>query len=203
MKPDTAHEAWGDAMSAVAMACWPQHEIMMVTNGEGRSHLTAKGARDDTDVQHFDLCALARHAVALLHATGHVETTEVQLELPDEPVFARVNQRRMEQVMLHLIASAVGARRSGGATARAVRLGVEPQDNFGDYGPTFHVRYVERGLAEQEPRAATEDAPRADLAVAREWVEALGGLFTVKSLGLMGTTVTVELPDPDPGTASW
>ncbi|HZI03832.1 MAG TPA: hypothetical protein VEZ71_07405, partial [Archangium sp.] len=74
-------------MSAVAMAYWPRQ--MMVTSGESRGHLTAVGALDGTDVQNLDLCALARHALALLHATGHVESSEVRLELPDEPVFAR------------------------------------------------------------------------------------------------------------------
>jgi signal transduction histidine kinase len=182
-------------MSAVAMACWPRQQ-RMVAAGEGRSHLTAAGALDGTAVQYLDLGALARHAVALLHATGHVSATEVRLELPDEPVFARVSRRRLEQVMLHLLADAVDARRGEGASARAIRLEVEPQDDFGDYGPTFHVRYVAQG--------ADEDTPREALTMARELVEALDGRFTVTRHGLTGTTVTVELPDPEErSTASW
>jgi signal transduction histidine kinase len=175
---------------------------MLVTGGEGRSHLTAVGAMDGTDVQNLDLCALAQHALALLHATGHVECTEVRLELPDEPVFTRVSRRRMEQVMLHLITDAVAARRSAGTTARAVRLSVEPQDEFGDRGPTFQVRYAARELVQQEPRGTPEGAPQAGLLAAHELVEALGGHFTVRS-GLTGTTVTVTLELEDLGTASW
>lgn len=183
-------------MSAVAMAVGPRQTMAM--SGEGRGHLSPVGALDGTDVQRVDLCALARHAVALLHATGHVAPTEVQLELPDEPVFARVSQRRMEQVMLHLMASAVEARRSGEASARAVRLMVEPQDDFGDYGPTFRLRYV-AGTPSEEVRSASEEG----LAVARELVELLGGTFAVKSHGLTGSTVTVSVELPDQGTASW
>jgi C4-dicarboxylate-specific signal transduction histidine kinase len=166
-------------MSAVAMTCGPQQ--MGGPPGEGRGYLTPAGALDGTDVQHLDLCALVRHAVALLHATGHVECTAVRLELPDEPVFARVSRRRLEQVLFHLL-------------TRAVRLTVEPRDDFGDYGPTFHVRYT-----------AAESTLRAGLKVAGELVEALGGSLTQRRLGLTGTLVTVELPrhEQDPGTASW
>lgn len=178
-------------MSAVAMACWPRQ--MAVTGGESRGHLAAVGAAlDGTDVQNLDLCALARHALALLHATGHVESTEVGLELPDEPVFARVSRRRMEQVMLQLITGAVQERRSMGVPARAVRLTVEPQDDFGDYGPSFQVRY-----------AARESAPQTGLTEARELVESLGGQLAVRNHGLTGTTVTVSVELEDQGTASW
>ncbi|WNG45043.1 sensor histidine kinase [Archangium minus] len=202
MKPDKSHEARGDAMSAVAMARRPKQ--MLVTNGESRSRLTAVSTRmDDADSQYLDLCALARHAVALLHATGHVEATEIQLELPDEPVFARVSRRRTEQVMLHLLTDAVGAHRSEGASLRAVRLGVEPQDDFGDYGPSFHLRYAARDTVEQEPGKLTGSARAESLTVARELVETLGGHLAVRNHGQTGTTVTVTVELPDQGTASW
>jgi signal transduction histidine kinase len=187
-------------MSAVAMAYGPRR--MMATNGEGPNHLTAAGTLNGTDVQHLDVCALTQHAVALLQATGHVESREVQLELPAEPVFARVSRQRLEQVVLHLVADAVDARRSGGRdTSRAVRLTVEPQDDFGDYGPTFHVHYPARELTGPEETLLAQEAPQAGLKMARELVESLGARFQVKSVGLTSTTVTVELPDQ--GTASW
>jgi hypothetical protein len=187
-------------MSAVAMAYGPRR--MMATNGEGPSHLTAAGALDGTDVQHLDVCALMRHALALLQATGHVEDREVQLELPAEPVFARVSRQRMEQVLLHLIADAVDARRSGGQdSGRAVRLTVDAQDDFGDYGPTFHVHYPARELPASEETLLARQAPQAGLKMARELVESLGARFQVKGVGLTSTLVTVELPDQ--GSAGW
>jgi signal transduction histidine kinase len=185
-------------MSAVAMACWPQQ--MLVTSGEGRGRLAAVGALEGGDVQHLDLCSLAREAVSLLHTTGHVEPTEVQLELPSEPVFARVNPRRMEQVMLHLIADAVSMRREEASATRAVRLSVEPQDDFGDYGPTIQMRYMGRGGVAQHPRDTSSPV---GLTVARELVEAQGGHFAVRHHGNTGTTVTVTVELPDQGTASW
>lgn len=185
-------------MSAVAMACWPQQ--MLVTNGEGRGRLASVGTLEGGDEQHLDLCALAREAVSLLHTTGHVEPAEVQLELPDEPVFARVNPRRMEQVMLHLIADAVSMRRAEESGARAVRLSVEPQDDFGDYGPTIQMRYMGRGSMAQHLRDAANPV---GLRVARELVEAQGGHFAVRHHGNTGTTVTITVELPDQGSASW
>lgn len=184
-------------MSAVAMACWPQQ--MRAMPGENPGLPSTSGAADGTDEQHLDLCALAKHAVALLHATGHLETSEVQVELPEEPVFARVSRRRLEQVLLHLITDAVEARRAAGTALRPVRVRVEPQDDFGDYGPSLHVRYA--AAETPEPGGTPEAAPQAGLVSARELVESLGGLFTVRSRGLTGTTLSVELPDQ--GTASW
>ncbi|MFY0580270.1 hypothetical protein ACN28S_43885 [Cystobacter fuscus] len=187
-------------MSAVAMACWPQQ--MLVTGGEGRGRLASVNAREDGDEQHLDLCTLAREAVSLLRTAGHVEPTEVQLELPDEPVFARVNPWRMAQVLFHLIADAVGARRGtqSASNTRAVRLSVEPQDDFGDYGPTIQMRYMGRGGPAQPSR---ETSGPEGLEAARELVEAQGGHLAVKHHGNTGTTVTVTVELPDQGTASW
>lgn len=184
-------------MSAVAMANWPQFSAM---SGGSLSHLPPLGTLDGTDVQQLDLCALAQHAVALMHATGHVKATEVQLELPEEPVLARVNRRRVEQVLFHLLVHALEASPGEGATARAARLTVEPSDDFGDYGPTFRVRYSGRSAVEQTAEDA-RGTPRRGLSVARKLVEAMGGLLTVRGRGLTGALVTVELPDQ--GTASW
>jgi C4-dicarboxylate-specific signal transduction histidine kinase len=173
-------------MSALAMASWPRTMVM----NESRSHLSVAGPLDGTDVQSVDLCALAKHAVTVLQTTGHVKDAEVQVELPHEPVFAWLSRRSLEQVLFHLITHAVNAQRGEGASVRAVRLTVEPQDDFGDYGPTIRVRYT-----------AAEGAPETDLAVARELLESLGGRLTARSHGQTGRTLSVELPDQ--GTASW
>jgi hypothetical protein len=194
MQPDTAdtNKGQGDSMSAVAMTSGPTQR--RVTHGEDRSHLSPVDVLDGTDIQHLDLCALARHAVALLHATGRVERSRVRVELPDEPVFARTSRRRLEQVLLQLVPQAVEAQGNKELPARAVRLTVEPPDDFEDYGPTLRVRY-----------SAAEGKSRVDLKEVDELVEALGGQLTEKRLGLTGITVTVELPEstPEPGTASW
>ena len=176
------------------MARWPQQ--MLVTGGEGRGRLTAVEALEDGGGERMDLCALARETVSLLSAIGHVEPSEVQLQLPAGPVFARVHPHSMEQVMLHLLSDAVSLRRAVEQPARAVRLSVEPQDDFGDYGPSIQMRYVGRA-------AAAPDTGPQGLSVARELVEAQGGQLAVKHHGHTGTTITVTVGPPDAGSASW
>ena len=187
-------------MSAVAMARWPQQ--LLVTRDEVHGHLTAVGGREGLDEQRLDLCALARHSLSLLCTTGHVLASEVELALPEEPVWVRTNPRCMEQVLLHLIVDAVSTRRGVPVPCRAVRLGVEPQDDFGDYGPTIRMRYTAAGPSAQEARDVASSAP-VGLTVARELVEAQGGHVAVRRQGLSGSTVTVTVELPDAGTASW
>ncbi|HEX8820646.1 MAG TPA: sensor histidine kinase [Archangium sp.] len=177
-------------MSAVALASWPRQ--MMNMSGEGPSHLTPAVTLDGTDVENIDLHELARHAVALLQATGHVKPSELELALPSEPVSARVSRRRLEQVLFQLLAHAVAAQRGEASSTRAVRLEVEPQDDFGDHGPAFRVRYAD---------PCAEPMPEAGLAMVSERARALGGRLGVRRHGRTGLTVTVELPDQ--GTASW
>jgi signal transduction histidine kinase len=172
-------------MSAVALACWPRQRMEM--KGEGLSHLFPAAPLDGTDVENLDLRELARQTLALLHTTGHVKTSEVELAVPAEPVCARVSRHGLEHALFDLIAHAVAAQRAEAPGARTVRLEVEPQDDFGDHGPTLRVRYAE--------------AAEAELTLVREQVEHLGGRLGVKRHGRTGRTVTVELPDQ--GTASW
>ena len=187
-------------MSAVAMACWPQQ--MRVTSDEAPGRLGASSTREGGDVQRLDLCALARHALSLLCTTGHVQASEVELQLPHEPIWARVSLGRMEQVLLHLIADAVVTRRAAESGARAVRLRVEPQDDFGDCGPSIHMLYTATSGVTPEPRAASEGM-QVGLTVARELVEAQGGQVAVKRRGSAGGLMTVVVKLPDEGTASW
>ncbi len=185
-------------MSAVALALWPQQ--LLAAEDEQRGPPGAAGALDGADVQQLDLCAVARAAVAQLHGSGHVEAGEVELELPAEPVMARVSPRRMEQVVLHLIVGAVATRRAAATQGRAVRLRVEPQDDFGDYGPSLQLRYPAAGGVEgREP----EGAAPGGLEAARELVEAQGGHVAIKRQGMTGSLVTVVVELPDPGIASW
>jgi len=174
-------------MSAVALAGWPRQRMEM--DGEGLSHLFPAAPLDGTTVENLDLRELARQTLALLHTTGHVNTSEVELAMPAEPVSARVSRHGLENALFDLIAHAVAAQRGEAPGARLVRLEVAPQDDFGDHGPTLRVRY------------AGGSEPEAELALVREQVELLGGRLGVKRHGRTGRTVTLELPDQ--GTVSW
>ena len=166
-------------MSAVATASWTQP-----TQRHPRLH--AVGGREES--QPLDLCTLAEQAVALLRKDGWVRDGEVQLELPCEPVLTRASREKLELLLVHLIGQAAQAPKS--TRALSVRVTVEPQDIFGDYGPTFRVRHMEEN---QPVQLRAPDG----LGVARALAESLGGQLSVRSRGPLGTTISVELQDAD------
>jgi C4-dicarboxylate-specific signal transduction histidine kinase len=158
---------------------------------------------DVPDVLQVDVVSSARNAVELLRATRRLHGVEVVVLLPEDPVIARVSRRRVEQVLLLLLAHAADT-----ATGEhpQVRLTVEPPDDFGDVGPRFHITTPSSALSERELQAVflaplLVGSPHRRLARARELVESTGGSLEVARGTPSGTTVTVDLPAP--GLASW
>ncbi|MCY1023713.1 sensor histidine kinase [Pyxidicoccus sp. MSG2] len=154
---------------------------------------------DSPDRPQVDVAEMARGAVELLTATRRLHGVEVALELPEDAVPARVSSRRMQQVMLLLLAHAADA-----ANGQGVRLAVDAPDDFGDVGPRFQVVAPGASLSEREAQAVFLSPMLVGplhrrLARARELVESVGGTLEVARGA--GITVTVELPAP--GMSSW
>ncbi|MBJ6762645.1 sensor histidine kinase [Myxococcaceae bacterium JPH2] len=158
---------------------------------------------DVPDVLQVDVAVAAHNALELLGATRRLRGVEVKLSLPDEPVIARVSRRRLEQVLLLLLAHAADTL---GGESPGVRLTVEPPDDFGDVGPRFHVVTPGASLSDREIQSILlapllVSSPHRRLARARELLESVGGTLSVARELPSGTRVTVELPAP--GLASW
>ncbi|WP_240359835.1 ATP-binding protein [Pyxidicoccus trucidator] len=156
---------------------------------------------DVPDVFRVDVAAIARNAVELLGATRRLHGVEVALHLPEDVVPARVSGRRLQQVMLLLLAHAADATHGQG-----VRLVVDAADDFGDEGPRFQVVATGASLSEREAQAVFLSPMLVGplhrrLARARELVESMGGTLVVARGASAGITVTVELPAP--GLSSW
>lgn len=157
---------------------------------------------DLPDVFQVDVAVSVRDALELLGATRRLHGVEVTLELPEAPVIARVSRRRLEQVLLLLVAHAVDAMTP---EAPAVRVVVDPPDDFGDVGPRFQVVLPGVSLSERETRSVVLSplrvgGPQRRLARARELVDAMGGELSLEQLD-EGTGVSVQLPAP--GLASF
>jgi C4-dicarboxylate-specific signal transduction histidine kinase len=164
---------------------------MQPPQGQPRLHAVEGGE----EPQSLDLCALTEQALSLLRKDGWVRDGEVQLELPHEPVLTRAIRGTLELLLVHLIGQAAQAPKS--TRALSVRVTVEPQDIFGDYGPTLRVRHLEDS---QPVQVRAPDG----LGVARVLAESLGGQLSVRNRGPMGTTISVELQDADDAHAtSW
>lgn len=156
---------------------------------------------DVPDVLQVDVAAVARNAVELLTAARRLHGVEVALELPEDVVLARVSSRRIQQVMLLVLAHAADT-----ANGQGVRLVVDAPDDFGDVGPRFQVVVPGASLSEREAQAVflspmLVGSLHRRLARARELVESMGGTLEVARGASTGITVTVELPAP--GLSSW
>ncbi len=156
---------------------------------------------DGPDVLRVDVADVVCNAVELLSATRRLRGIQLSLELPEEPVPAHVSHRRLQQVVLLLLAHAADA-----ADGQGVRVVVEPADDFGELPSRFQFQVSGARLSARELQAVLLSPMlvgplHRKLARARELTEAIGGTLTVASDAERGLTVTVELPPP--GMLSW
>lgn len=168
-------------------------------------HLLALGPPSNKDMQRVDLRELTRGVVDRMKAEGRLGHVELRYHMPDEPVRLTFNRRQLEAVLVQLIANAADALEDVTDRARVVRLIVEPADDFGDYGPRILVQDTGIGIFPDELQAifepyyttkAAQKGAGLGLTVARTLVESMGGELTVRSRVNLGSTFTVELPEP-------
>lgn len=172
-------------------------------------HLVALGQPSPKDVRRVDLRELARDVTERLRSEGRLGDAEVRYHLPDEPVLTAVNCRQLDAVLVQLLANAADSLEHVSDRQRLIRVIVEEADDFGDWGPRLRVQDTGIGIfpdelqAVFEPYYTTRPAEKATglgLTVARTLVESMGGELTVRSRVNLGSTFTVELPEP---LSSW
>ncbi|XXF76572.1 response regulator [Myxococcaceae bacterium GXIMD 01537] len=168
-------------------------------------HLLALGQPSPKDIQRCDLRELARTVVERMQAEGRLGHTEVRFHVPEEPVRLTVNRRQLDAVLVQLVANAADALEHVRDRARVVRLIVEAADDFGDWGPRILVQDTGIGIFPDELQAIfepyyttkpPEKGAGLGLTVARTLVESMGGELTVRSRVNLGSTFSVELPEP-------
>jgi signal transduction histidine kinase len=138
-------------------------------------------------------------AVALCRPLAAERSLALSVETAEEPVWARVDQRRLKQVLLNLISNAINYNRPGGA----ITLRVVP-----DGSERVRIDVIDTGVgmtAEQLSRLFKPferlDAPLhgvegngLGLAVSKALVEAMGGTIDVVSNPGIGTAFSLRLP---------
>ncbi len=139
----------------------------------------------------LDLSELAQDVVAQMLTEGRLEQVDIHYHLPKERVRVGLPRPEFAQVVEHMVASAAQAMKSMADRKHVLRVIVEPEDAFGDFGPRLRVQ--DTGAS-----AIIEDAMQA--AIAR--VEQMGARMTVKPRPTGGNIFTVELPKEGRG-ASW
>jgi signal transduction histidine kinase len=144
----------------------------------------------------LDAAALVREQVALFFGHGGEHT--VDLRLPDEPLWVDVDPDRLSQVVGNLLANAIKYSPEGGnveVRAEALRgdvrivvrdsgLGIPREDQAHIFTKFFRGRAAASGIP----------GTGLGLAVARQIVEAHGGVIGFASEEGRGTTFWIELP---------
>lgn len=172
-------------------------------------HLVALGQPSPKDVQRTDLRVLARSVAERVREEGRLGHVELRFHLPNEPVLLTINRRQLDAVLTQLLANAADALEQVSDRARIVRVIVEQADDFGDWGPRILIQDTGVGVFPDELQAVfapyyttkpPEKGAGLGLTVARTLVESMGGELTVRSRVNLGSTFTVELPEPQ---VSW
>ncbi|HUS67274.1 MAG TPA: HAMP domain-containing sensor histidine kinase [Kofleriaceae bacterium] len=147
--------------------------------------------------ERHDLCRLAVDVTELFRLSAHRH--DISIDVPAEPVFARCDGVRLEQVLVNLLSNAIKYSPDGGAVTVAVRDG-------GDHG-TLVVADEGVGIPADEVDGIFEPFHRASsharsdipgtglgLSTVRRIVEAHGGRIELDSEPGRGTTFRVIIP---------
>jgi len=138
------------------------------------------------------------HAVALCGPLATERSLTVILDLPEEPLYAQAEDRRLKQILLNLISNAIKYNRPGGTLT--VRAGAEDQD------VRIEVIDTGRGLSQAElgrlfvPFERLDAARRGiegnglGLAVSRTLAQAMGGTIEAAATPGEGSVFSLRLP---------
>jgi len=145
-----------------------------------------------------DLVALLSGIADSVQAVADDQGTEIQLDLPGEPLVVEGDADRLRQVVGNLLGNALRYTPAGGrVTLRAWRAGGRARIQVSDTGPGIapedlpHVfdRFYRAGTA----RDRASGGSGLGLAIARALVQAHGGEIEVASLPGEGATFTIVL----------
>jgi two-component system, OmpR family, sensor histidine kinase MtrB len=157
---------------------------------------TVEAGRVELKLQANDVRALVLEVAQLFEATSTKH--QLRLVVPDEPVWARCDAMRIEQVLGNLVNNAIKYSPDGGA----VTIALTTRSNQ----VVVSVRDEGIGMNDEEVRAAFEPFRRSGglknqvpgsglgLYVVRRLVEAHGGTISIQSERGRGSTFEVQLP---------
>jgi two-component system sensor histidine kinase HydH len=144
-----------------------------------------------------DVCALVRHVLVLAREQAGVRGISIAAGLPDAPVFAYLDQDKMEQALLNVLLNAIQASRDNGSICVAVASdGGRVRIEVADEG---------RGISEKDlPRifdpyfTTSPSGTGLGLAIVSKIVEAHRGEIRVDSREGHGTKIEILIPEKAP-----
>jgi PAS domain S-box-containing protein len=151
-----------------------------------------------------DVRAIVADVVAGVETSPTTNDHDFVVELPDEPVAARVDEQKLRQILLNLVDNAVKFS-PGDATVRvgARRAGELVEISVADEGPGIPAGERERIFAKFYRLAAPGQSGGTGLglSLAQGLVAAMGGRITLESAEGTGSTFVVQLPAADAAAA--
>ncbi len=152
--------------------------------------------------QDFDLPDLLRSVHSIISPLAQAKHLALELRLDQQPGLVHHDPARLKQVLLNLLSNAVKFTREGGAVT--TMTAILPTDRF-----SVSVRDTGVGIRAEDQAAIFEefkqipgesDAPGTGLglALAKRFVEAMGGGLSLSSTLGAGSTFTIDLPIRQP-----
>ncbi|HJS95021.1 MAG TPA: HAMP domain-containing sensor histidine kinase [Solirubrobacteraceae bacterium] len=145
-----------------------------------------------------DLREEIAHAIALCRPLATERSLTVTLELPEEPLDALADERRLKQILLNLISNAIKYNRPGGTLT--IRATTEDQDvriEVIDTGQGLSHAELGRLFVPFERLDAARrgiDGNGLGLAVSRTLAQAMGGTIEAASTPGEGSVFSLRLP---------
>ncbi len=137
---------------------------------------------------------LLHQTFALLkHSPEILENQEVIEELPEQPLFADVDEGQLKQVFWNLARNALQAMPNGGTLTAKLEKNLHSRIriSFADTGRGMTPDQVEHLF---EPFSSTTGGTGLGLSIVYQIIRDHGGTINVRSREAQGTTITVELP---------
>ena len=160
------------------------------------------------ELTRVDAVALLAHARELVHPAYIVRGQTIELELPEEGLWASADPRQLEQITLNLLVNANRHTPPGGSVIARLtatddgRVRIEVEDTGPGVDPEDRTRIFEPYYRVQRPGAVEVPGSGLGLAVARHLTDLQGGRIWVEEAAGGGARFCVELAAAQPAEAN-
>ena len=150
--------------------------------------------------EEMDLLPAIRLSRNIVGERARRENIAIHLDLPDQPVMLRADERKIKQILLNLVSNAVKFSHGDSEVIIGTRIDTEQQVQIyvQDFGIGISPDDIATALAPfgqvESKLSRTYEGTGLGLPLSKSLVEAHGGCLTIESERDVGTTVTATFP---------
>ncbi len=147
----------------------------------------------------MDVRAMVQQTAELFRYRAAQKSVQLQVEVPDSPLHARMDRKALERILDNLIGNAVKFTREGGrVTVRThcaeEELSIAVEDTGVGIAPQFIPHLFDAFKQGETPAPDDQAGSGLGLAITHQLVELMGGTIDVQSETGVGSRFTVTLP---------